>query len=68
MMRSFVGRGPRTQHHHHFVASILWELKAQGVPVVYHINDFKLLCQVTTWSLTGAPVSVVIRAVLERAY
>jgi len=24
--------------------SILWELKAQGVPVVYHLNDFKLLC------------------------
>jgi glycosyltransferase involved in cell wall biosynthesis len=22
----------------------LWELKAQGVPVVYHLNDFKLLC------------------------
>src|SRR5256885_16467803 len=30
--------------YHHLSPSILWELKAQGVPVVYHINDFELLC------------------------
>jgi len=30
--------------YHHLSPSILWELKAQGVPVVYHMNDFKLLC------------------------
>ena len=30
--------------YHHLSPSILWELKAQKVPVVYHINDFKLLC------------------------
>jgi glycosyltransferase involved in cell wall biosynthesis len=30
--------------YHHLSPSILWELKAQRVPVVYHINDFKLLC------------------------
>ncbi|MFZ1157107.1 MAG: glycosyltransferase, partial [Candidatus Sulfotelmatobacter sp.] len=30
--------------YHHLSPSILWELKSQGVPVVYHINDFKLLC------------------------
>jgi glycosyltransferase involved in cell wall biosynthesis len=30
--------------YHHLSPSILWELQAQGVPVVYHINDFKLLC------------------------
>ena len=30
--------------YHHLTPSILWELKAQGVPVVYHLNDFKLLC------------------------
>ena len=30
--------------YHHMSPSILWELKAQGVPVVYHLNDFKLLC------------------------
>ena len=30
--------------YHHLSPSILWELKVQGVPVVYHLNDFKLLC------------------------
>lgn len=30
--------------YHHLSPSILWELKAQGIPVLLHINDFKLLC------------------------
>ena len=30
--------------YHHLSPSILWELKAQHVPVIYHLNDFKLLC------------------------
>jgi len=30
--------------YHHLSPSIFWELKKQGVPVVYHLNDFKLLC------------------------
>jgi glycosyltransferase involved in cell wall biosynthesis len=30
--------------YHHLSPSILWELKSQNVPVVYHLNDFKLLC------------------------
>lgn len=30
--------------YHHLSPSILWELKRQGVPVLYHLNDFKLLC------------------------
>ncbi len=30
--------------YHHLSPSILWEFKAQGVPVMYHVNDFKLLC------------------------
>ncbi len=30
--------------YHHLSPSILWELKTQGIPVVYHVNDFKLLC------------------------
>jgi glycosyltransferase involved in cell wall biosynthesis len=30
--------------YHHLSPSILWELKAQGIPVVYHLNDFKVLC------------------------
>jgi glycosyltransferase involved in cell wall biosynthesis len=30
--------------YHHLSPSILWELKALNVPVVYHLNDFKVLC------------------------
>jgi len=30
--------------YHQLSPSILWELKAQRVPVLYHLNDFKLLC------------------------
>jgi hypothetical protein len=30
--------------YHHLSPSILWELKRHGVPVLYHLNDFKLLC------------------------
>jgi glycosyltransferase involved in cell wall biosynthesis len=30
--------------YHHLSPSVLWELKKQGVPVVYHLNDFKVLC------------------------
>jgi len=30
--------------YHHLSPSILWELKAHEVPVVYHLNDFKVLC------------------------
>jgi glycosyltransferase involved in cell wall biosynthesis len=30
--------------YHHLSPSILWELKRQGIPVLYHLNDFKILC------------------------
>jgi len=30
--------------YHHLSPSILWELRRQGVPVIYHVNDFKMLC------------------------
>ena len=30
--------------YHHLSPSILWELRAQHVPVLYHLNDFKPLC------------------------
>jgi len=30
--------------YHHLSPSILWELKAQSLPVIYHLNDFKVLC------------------------
>jgi glycosyltransferase involved in cell wall biosynthesis len=30
--------------YHHLSPSILWELKSSRVPVLYHMNDFKLIC------------------------
>jgi glycosyltransferase involved in cell wall biosynthesis len=30
--------------YHHLSPSILWELRTQNIPVVYHLNDFKVLC------------------------
>lgn len=30
--------------YHHLSPSILWELTAHNIPVVFHINDFKPLC------------------------
>jgi glycosyltransferase involved in cell wall biosynthesis len=30
--------------YHHISPSAFWELKSQGIPVVYHINDFKSIC------------------------
>jgi glycosyltransferase involved in cell wall biosynthesis len=30
--------------YHHLSPAIFWELKQRGVPVLYHLNDFKLLC------------------------
>jgi glycosyltransferase involved in cell wall biosynthesis len=30
--------------YHHLSPSILFELKEQRIPVIYHLNDFKLLC------------------------
>jgi len=45
MMREFQ---PDVAHvrniYHHLSPSILWELREQDIPVLYHLNDFKLLC------------------------
>jgi glycosyltransferase involved in cell wall biosynthesis len=30
--------------YHHLSPSILWELRRQEVPVLYHVNDFKMIC------------------------
>lgn len=30
--------------YHHLSPSILWELRAQKIPVLYHLNDFKVIC------------------------
>ncbi|MGA9527633.1 MAG: glycosyltransferase family 4 protein [Terriglobales bacterium] len=30
--------------YHHLSPSILWELKRRHIPVLYHVNDFKIIC------------------------
>ncbi|MGB0115896.1 MAG: glycosyltransferase family 4 protein [Terriglobales bacterium] len=39
--------------YHHLSPSILWELKHQGIPVLYHINDFKILCPTYNFVANG---------------
>ena len=39
--------------YHHLSPSILWELKKQHIPVLYHINDFKVLCPSYNLVLNG---------------
>jgi glycosyltransferase involved in cell wall biosynthesis len=41
--------------YHHLSPSILWELRKQGVPVLYHLNDFKLLCPTYNMVSKGQP-------------
>jgi glycosyltransferase involved in cell wall biosynthesis len=39
--------------YHHLSPSILWELKRQGIPVLYHVNDFKILCPTYNFVANG---------------
>jgi len=41
--------------YHHLSPSILWELKRQGIPVLYHVNDFKILCPTYNFVADGRP-------------
>jgi glycosyltransferase involved in cell wall biosynthesis len=41
--------------YHHLSPSILWELKRQGIPVLYHLNDFKILCPTYNFVADGRP-------------
>ena len=41
--------------YHHLSPSILWELKRQGIPVLYHLNDFKILCPTYNLVAEGRP-------------
>ena len=38
--------------YHHLSPSVLWEMKAKQVPVLFHLNDFKLLCP--SYNMVGA--------------
>ncbi len=48
MRRCIADFSPELAHvrgiYHHLSPSILWELKRQKIPVLYHLNDFKVLC------------------------
>ena len=39
--------------YHHLSPSILWELKRQRIPVLYHVNDFKILCPTYNFVANG---------------
>jgi glycosyltransferase involved in cell wall biosynthesis len=39
--------------YHHLSPSILWELKEQRIPTLYHLNDFKLICPVYNMVTNG---------------
>ena len=39
--------------YHHLSPSILWELRRQRVPVIYHVNDFKILCPTYNFVANG---------------
>ncbi len=41
--------------YHHLSPSILWELKRRGIPVLYHLNDFKILCPTYNFVADGHP-------------
>jgi glycosyltransferase involved in cell wall biosynthesis len=41
--------------YHHLSPSILWELKRQRIPVLYHLNDFKILCPTYNSVADGRP-------------
>ncbi len=41
--------------YHHLSPAILWELRQQGIPVLYHLNDFKLLCPTYNLVADGRP-------------
>ncbi len=41
--------------YHHLSPSILWELKRQRIPVLYHVNDFKILCPTYNFVADGRP-------------
>lgn len=59
--------------YHHLSPSILWELKRQGIPVLYHVNDFKLMCPTYNLVANGRPCEACadgryFRAVTEGCY
>ncbi|HKM85711.1 MAG TPA: glycosyltransferase family 4 protein [Terriglobales bacterium] len=53
--------------YHHLSPSILWELKRQGIPVLYHVNDFKILCPTYNFVADGRPCELCSRGAFHHA-
>ncbi len=53
--------------YHHLSPSILWELKRQGIPVLYHLNDFKMLCPTYNFVAHGQPCELCSRGAFHNA-
>jgi glycosyltransferase involved in cell wall biosynthesis len=53
--------------YHHLSPSILWELKRQGIPVLYHLNDFKILCPTYNFVADGHPCELCSRGAFHHA-
>ncbi len=53
--------------YHHLSPSILWELKRQGIPVLYHVNDFKILCPTYNLVADGRPCELCIHGAFHHA-
>jgi glycosyltransferase involved in cell wall biosynthesis len=44
--------------YHHLSPSILWELRQRKIPVLYHLNDFKILCPTYNFVADGRACEV----------
>jgi glycosyltransferase involved in cell wall biosynthesis len=53
--------------YHHLSPSILWELKRQGIPVLYHLNDFKILCPTYNFVADAHPCELCRRGAFHHA-
>ncbi len=53
--------------YHHLSPSILWELKRQRIPVLYHLNDFKILCPTYNFVADGHPCELCSRGAFHHA-
>jgi glycosyltransferase involved in cell wall biosynthesis len=53
--------------YHHLSPSILWELKRQRIPVLYHLNDFKILCPTYNFVADGRPCELCRRGAFHHA-
>src|SRR5271170_4138781 len=53
--------------YHHLSPSILWELRRQGIPVLYHVNDFKILCPTYNFVADGRPCELCSRGAFHHA-